>query len=175
MATLNTRLTASIDVSFVGDHEFGGPIFNQSIRQVLDFTTGTGADQADIMWMDERTVASGATDSIDLTSSLKNPDGVQKILVRPTALLIINAPRNSSTPNTTGLTVGGVAANTYAGFFSPATGGLISIQPGGGALLWNRGAASYATITDVTNDILAIVNSAGASNTYQIAILGRTA
>jgi len=174
MASLSARLTASMDVSFTGDHEFGGPVFNQSMKQVIDLATGTGANQADIIWMDERTLASGASENIDLTSAPTNPDNLQKVIVKPVAVLIINAPRTTSTPNTTNLFIGG-AGNTFLGIVGSASQATANIRPGGAFFMFNPDSTGMGTVVDASSDLLRVNNSAGASAVYQIGILARTA
>jgi hypothetical protein len=175
MANLSVNVRARMEVSWYGNHEFGGPVFNQIIEQALPFTNGTGALQADLFWADERTLNASTADLIDLTALPSQLDGTTINMVHPVAVLVINAPRNSSTANAGNLLIGGTG-NTYAGFFNAATNGITPLRPGGMFLVTAPDATGFATPVDSSSDLLRIYNShASASNTYQICILGRSA
>lgn len=175
MANLSVNLTANMNVSWYGDHEFGGPQFNQIIGSVLSLTNGTGANQADLVWMDERTLAGSTADLIDLTALPSQLTGTNINMVKPVAFMVINAPRNSSTPNTGYLVVGG-SGNTYAGFFQAAGNGINPLRAGGVFLVTCPGATGFATPANGTTDLLRIYNNnASEEITYQIVIIGRSA
>lgn len=169
---LTSKLRVSFDATQTGPNDFGG-LFTPSILQSFDFGDGTTAGNADLLWMDERTVASGANDDLDLNGVLTNAFGQAVNMLEVVAILIINAPK-SGVANTTNLTIGG-GTNPVVGYLGGTTPTIGPIRPGGLRLLAETDAAGLCAVTAGTGDILRVANSAGASATYQIAILGRSA
>lgn len=172
--TVTAKIIAALQASQIGTNDFGGVGFNPSpIRQEINLTPGFGVDQADLLFVDERQVASGATDAIDVAGALAAALGGTISMVELVAMLIINAPR-SGPPNTTNLTIGG-GSNPIVGWLGGTTPTLGPIRPGGMFLRAERDLAGICAITPGTGDLLNIANSAGAIATYQIALIGRTA
>ena len=64
------------------------------MAQTISLTDGTGANNGDILFMDQRTVATGANDDIDLAGSLSDAFGTTVAAAELVALFIINAPRS---------------------------------------------------------------------------------
>jgi hypothetical protein len=89
------------------------------------------------------------------------------------ALFVINGPQAGSA-NTTNLTIGGGSA-PITGFLGSTTPTIGPIRPGGFVFLGCGDAAGLGAITATTADILRITNSSGASATYQIGIVARSA
>lgn len=174
MAITAAVMMASLRATETGANDFGGPTFSPSIEQTIAFTNGTTAGLADLLWADERTVASASNDDLDLAGVLVSAFGATLTMVRMVGIVIINAPKNSATPNTTNLTIGG-AINPFIGFLGGTTPTIGPIRPGGYVSLGCSDALGIGTITAGTADILRIANSSGAAATYQIGILARSA
>lgn len=170
-------LTADIKVSLratqTGSNDFGGPVYTPAIAAALALTDGTGANQADIIFCDVRTVNSASNDDIDLAGVLSSAFGSTITFAELVGLVIINAPA-SGAANTTNLTIG-VGSNPFLGFFGGTSPTLGPIRPGGVFLLASPDAAGIGTVAAGTGDILRVANSSGASATYQIGIIGRSA
>ena len=173
MPIISAKIKASIEVRQTGASDFGPPMFTPTISGLVNLTDGTGAGMANIMWADERTVASGANDDIDLAGTLKDAFGVTVAAAEIVAILIINAPA-SGAANTTNLTLG-AGTNPVAGWLGGTTPTLGPIRPGGVFLRAESDAAGICAVTAGTADILRVANSSGAAATYQIVIIGRTA
>lgn len=165
------QITIQFSASEVATRDFGDLNWNASVVHTLPFSNGTGANQYDLLFADERTVASGANDDLDIRGSLLTPTGDPFAPVEITAILVINKPiSGAAAPNTTNLTVGG-GTNVVPGFSTASA----PIRPGGFWAMGTGDAAGIATTTAGTADILRISNSAGAAATYQIMIFGRSA
>lgn len=166
---LSATIRAGIEFNQSGSADFGPQRFQGSVSSLLQLASGTGANQADIVWADERTVASATADDIDLAGVLSSAFGTTITAVEVVAFLLINAPLDPlDTANTTTLTVGGDAAavpNITSG----------AIGPRGVVLLVDPDAGGLATVTATTGDIIQVTNSSGAAATYQVCILARTA
>lgn len=169
---LETKVRASVRAKLTGTNDFGGPNYTPELMAVIDLASGTGADQSDLIFADERTVASGANDDLDLAGVLASSLGATLTFVNITAILLVNKPRSGT--NTTNLTIGG-GTNPFVGFLGGTTPTIGPIRPGGVVLLSCGAATGIGAVTAGTGDILRIANSAGASATYQIVIVGRSA
>ena len=168
-ATVHARLSAVQ----TGGNDFAGDKFAPEMLQTISLTDGTGANQGDILFLDERTVTTGADDDIDLSGALTDTFGTTVAAAEMVALFVINKPI-SGTANTTDLTIGG-GSNPFVGFLGGTTPTVGPIKPGGMFMLAAGDAAGIGTVTASTADILRISNSAGASATYQIGFIARTA
>jgi hypothetical protein len=127
---------------------------------------GTGANQANQIFMDRRTLTTGATESLDLAGALTNLLGQTITFTKVKLILIVNPATN-----TTSLTVGNAASNQFATFLGAVTHTVGPINPGGFFAIGDPGANGYAVVA-ATGDLLKIANSAGASITYDIVIIG---
>lgn len=126
---------------------------------------GTGVGQADKVWSDTRVVTTGATDSLDFAGTLTDAFGATVTFVKIRAILAIAALTNTTT-----LQALRPAANGLV-LFGAASGSLAAVSFGGIIIAWSDPQAGI-TVTPATGDLLSIVNSAGASATYTIAVLG---
>jgi hypothetical protein len=131
--------------------------------------TGTGANQADKIFTDTRTIAASGTDPLDLNGVLIDPLGATLSLLRVKLLMI-----RAAAANTNNVLVGGAGSNQWATWISAATTNVI-VRPGGALLLFAPDATAYG-VTAATGDILQIANSgAGTSVTYDVVIIGASA
>lgn len=172
MTIQSATLVAQLRATQIGPNDFGG-VFQPDVSSVINLVNGTAAGQANILFTDERTITTGANDDLDLNGVLTNAFGATVSAVEIVALLVINAPR-SGAANTTNLTIGG-GTNPVTGFLGGTTPTIGPIRPGSFVFLGSSDAAGFGVVTAGTGDILRIANSAGASATYQIAILARNA
>jgi hypothetical protein len=169
---MQTNIVASIQAVQAGPNDFSGLTFAPLIRQSLETSLGTGANQADILFADERQVAASSNDDLDLVGVLTNAFGALISAAELVAVLIINAPL-SGAANTTNLTIGG-GTNPVVGFLGGTTPTIGPIRPGGFVFLGCGDAAGLGVVSAGTGDILRIANSAGATARYQIAIVARS-
>lgn len=170
---LNARLLAKLTAVQTGANDFGGPDFDINVNTEIVLEDGTTVNKADILWADQRTVASASNDDIDLAGVLTNAFGAVITAAEIVAILIINKARDG-TANTTNLTIG-VGSNPFLGFLGGTTPTVGPLRPGGVFMIASPDAAGIGTVTGGSADILRIANSSGAAATYQIAILARTA
>lgn len=168
--TVSAKLDLSLSVSLKGANAFAdGPYWNGVLSLLQNFSNGTTADKVDLAYVAERTVASATDDDIDLAAVLSDALGSTITAAELVGLLILSK-RASGVANTTNLTIGG-STNGVPGFTSAGH----VVKPGGAFLLMNPDATGIATVTASTGDILRVTNGSGASATYQIGILARSA
>ncbi len=170
---LETTLKVSLSAKQTGANDFGAPLFTPTVAALIELATGTLANQADLVFADERTVASASNDDLDLAGVLANALGGTLAFVEIVAIMVVNKPK-SGVANTTNLTIG-AGTNPFLGFLGGTTPTLGPIRPGGVFLLASPADVGIGTVTAGTADILRIANSAGAPATYQIIIIGRSA
>lgn len=173
MPLANASISASIagDLSSSLDLVTALAKLQASRGQVYD--SGTGAGQVDRIWSDTRTLAASGTEDLDLVgAALLDPYGVAVVFARVKAILVSAAPGN-----TNNVIIGANVVNSWATLIGPtgASGGTITVRPGGGFAAWCSDATGWAT-TAATGDLLHVANSAGGTGvTYDIVILGCSA
>lgn len=167
-------IKASMAIAEAGTNAFSsGPFWNGSMSALLTLSDGTTANAADLSYMAERTVATATNDDIDLAGVLTDALGNTITAAELVAIFVINK-QHDGTANTTDLTIG-AGTNPVVGFMGGTTPTIGPIKPGGFIMLGAGDVAGLGAVTAGTGDILRIANSAGASNTYQIGILARSA
>jgi hypothetical protein len=130
---------------------------------------GTGANQADLIWHDQRTLSSGANEELDLAGSLVDAFGTTLTFARIKAIVIYAASDNGAL-----IQVGGAASNGFINWVADST-DIINVRAGGTFALIAPDATAYA-VTAGTGDLLKITNSDGAAAaTYDIYLIGASA
>lgn len=176
---MTTRANLSIGFSLAevaGTARFGGSSNWQAEMNFLkSLADGTGLDQCDLGYLNERAVADGANDDVDLSGVLTTALGSTIAFAEMVAILLINRPRlETATANTTDLTIG-AGSNPFLGFLSGTTPKIGPIKPGGFVLIGCGGTSGIGAVVGGASDILRIANSAGAINNYVLGLLGRSA
>ncbi len=132
--------------------------------------SGTAADEADRIWSDQRTLAAGANDDLDLTALTHSLFGstVTIDFARVKAILIIH------TSTTTGekLALDSSVTNGFTGPFAASATSKVEIGADSAALLASK-KDGWATASN--NKVLRIHNGGSASAVYNIVVLGTSA
>jgi len=170
---VSATLLARLKATDTGSNALGTQSFSPDVKKQIDLTDGTAAGNADLFYADERTVADGANDDIDLYGGLTDAFGNTINMAEMVGILIINEQKDG-TANTTDLTIGAATA-PFTGFLGGTTPTIGPIKPGGFVMIGAGDAAGIGAIVDASSDTLRVANSAGAANIYQIAIVGRSA
>lgn len=166
MTQVNATVRASID---------GSARLSRDGRETLDpvprsedivFGSGTGTGKADIAFVDDRSLASGANEALDLAGVLTDAFGQSVAIAKLKAIEI-----SANAANTTNLTVGAAVSNTFVGFFADATDAIV-LKPGARIVIadpvgW--------TVTAGTGDLLKVANAAGAAASFRVKLLGASA
>lgn len=154
------------------------PEHDMTLTKILEVLDGTGTNQVDQIYARRRSLASGATELLDLNgAALKDVFGNNLNFAKLCMVYILNedSPNDDGSlpaANTTNLTVGG-GTNQIANILGSA-GATKILRPGDIFLTANFGASGIATVTPGTGDELQIVNGAGATCNYQIILAGRS-
>lgn len=158
---LSANQTSALDLTTVS-----APV---SWARQFVLSSGTGANQADKIFSDQRTLAASATENLDLAAVLLDAYGVAITFAKIKAILIAAA-----SGNTNDVLVGGHGSAAMVNWVSDATDKIV-VKPGGLFALVAPGATAYA-VTATTADMLTVANSgAGTSVTYDVILIGTSA
>ena len=157
----HTLLTHTLDI------DLGTASFPLNFFANWDITSGVGANQADEVFTDTRTLTTGANEDLDLSgTTLQNAFGVNIAFVKVNGIFIL-----ALSTNTTNLTVGAAAATQFSAGFGAVTHTWI-LKPGDWIAAASPAAAGW-TVGAGATDLFRITNAAGASASYKIAVIGR--
>lgn len=169
-STLSTTIETKITVNYAGSNDLGSPLFrlDQALQPAISLGTGTGTNQADLMFSDSRTLTASATENLDMAGSLTDPLGATLTFATIKVVKIC-----ADAANTNNVLVGGAASLGLLGIFDDAT-DIVRVKPGG-CFIWIA-PKTGATVTAATGDILKVANSSsGTSVTYTVIIIGTSA
>ena len=164
-------LTSNIQLLVTGEQtsalDLGTGKFPFSLAKVMALASGTGADQADRVFTDRRTLSASATEDLDLAAALTDAFGASITFAKIKAVIIIAAAGNTNDVQVTRPASNGVP------LFMAASDG-IALKPGY-ALAW-FGGGTGVTVTAGTGDLITVTNSAGGTPvTYDVVIIGTSA
>lgn len=168
-AALTTKITINVTTTETATHDTGTPTFTSPQKFEYTWASGTGANQADVLWSDTRTINASSSESLDLAGSLTNAFGATVTFAKVKAIII-----SAASANTNNVQVGGAGSNDFVNWVANAS-DIVNVRPGGVFVLVSPDSTSYA-VTASTGDILKIANSSsGTSVTYTITIIGTSA
>lgn len=166
MPTLTAGLQAKLTALYAGSPDAGTLQQQLAYTAAASLANGTGANQANSLWIDTRTLAASASEELDLAGGLTDAFGNVLTLTKVKGLLI-----EADDANVNDVLVGGAASNAWAALFGDAT-DVIRVKPGGFILLAAPDANGLA-VTAGTGDKLKLANSAGSTSvTFTIAFVG---
>lgn len=165
-------LSLAIKAGIRGNHtnvlDLGTAGLPIDVQAAISLATGTGANQADLLWSDTRTIAASATDSLDLSGTLAGAFGAAQVFARIKAVFVKAAAANTNNVNVTRPSSNGAPLFLAAGDGIP-------VRPGG-AFLWVAPDVTGVAVTAGTGDLLDLVNSAGGTTvSYDIVVVGCSA
>lgn len=164
---LSATIKASISATHTNVLDLATATFPLSLLQSLSLTDGTGANQADRIFSDTRTLSASANEDLDLAGALTNAYGTVTF-ARIKAILVIADAGNTNNVNVTRPASNGVP------LFLAASDGL-AVRPGG-MFLWACSDATGVAVTASTADLINFANSAGSTPvTYTVVIIGASA
>lgn len=184
MATDLTGLTMTAAVSVSGAIEkaldLTVPQDSLSVSKALAFAFGTGAGKANQIFHDRRTLAGGASETLDLSGVLVNPLGGTVTFAKVKAIILLNRSDEAlgaHTATDAEVALGGAAADEFVGPFQTA-GDAIGVPAGGVFFIATRDAAGWAVVNDYTGDadLIKVTNLDGVDQAlYDIILIGESA
>lgn len=166
-ATLTTTLDVNLLATAANALDLGTVTAPYTVNKRIKLTSGTGSNQADLIFSDTRTVAASGTDALDLAGSLTGSFG-STLTFAKIKLVVVRA----ASGNTNNVRVNRPSSNGVPLFLAASDG--IDVLPGG-LFCWCAPGAGV-TVTAGTGDLLNIDNSSsGTSVTYDVVLIGTSA
>jgi hypothetical protein len=164
-------LTAKITTEIVAQQssalDLTAPQADISKSYVERYSNGGGADQAQLIFSDSRSINASSNDDLDLSGVLASALG-GTIAFAAIKEIIIKA----KSTNTGDLRVGKVISNGFAGPFDQTAGSLgVRVPPNGILHLRNPSAGGWA-VTNATGDLLRVENLVAAQADYDVFLIG---
>lgn len=162
----NTAVKVSVIGSLLSALGIGTAQVPIDYEKEFDFSNGTGASQADEVFLDHRTLAASTSENLDLnTGTLKDAFGNSVALTKLKALVIRADPGN-----TNDVVIGAAGSNPITSIMGAT--GTANVKPGGIVVFVAPDVNGYA-ITPATAMVLKVANSgAGTQVIYDIIAIG---
>lgn len=165
----DVQLAIRFQANLTDTLDLGSKSAPQVLSRAITLDSGTGANQADRVFTDIRTIAISGTDDLDLAGSLLDAYGNTITFVKVKGIFVA-----ADSLNTNNVILGAAAANQFIGPFGAAT-HTAAIHPGGFQCFACSDAAGWPVVAG-TGDLLRVANSgAGTTVNYAIAIIGTSA
>lgn len=162
---LSTAIRISVVCQETNVLDQGTGLMTHRIEANYDWASGTGADQADLVFSDER-LLTATSEELDLAGVLSSAFGATITNARVKAIVIRNTHASSS------LAVGGAAATQFVAPFGAVT-DEINVAPGGVLVLVAPKAAAYVCTGGSLDKFK--IDAGAATITYEILIIGASA
>lgn len=162
--TIALEVLARIRGTLSASHDAGTPSVPISESFSSTLANGTGADQANAVYVDAFSITTGSNTTYDLAGSLTDALGAALVFTAVKALYV-----EADAANTTNLTIGN-GTNPFVGPFDDGT-ATVTLLPGAGMLITNPSAAGW-TVAAGTGDVIKIANGSGATATGRIVVIG---
>lgn len=164
---LVTTIRSGLSATLTSALDQGTASFPLTLANDINLATGTAANQADLVWGDQRTLGASANEDLDLAGSLTGMLGGTLTMAKLKAVFV-----KAASGNTNNVVVTRPAANGVPLF--AAASDAISVLPGG-TFMWVAPGAGI-TVTAGTGDLINFSNSgAGTSVTYDVVFVGTSA
>jgi len=166
MATLTSKIALSVAANLAAALDVGTGSHEVAFGPTYVLQNGNGANQANELWADTRSIAASGSEDIDLNGGVSDIFGTAIAFTKIKGLVIVAAAGN-----TNDVIVGGAAANAISSIFGDAA-DTIKVKPGGMVALVAPNAAGYA-VTAGTADLLKVANGgAGSAVSFTIVVIG---
>lgn len=163
--TLNSRATIRGTLTTTRDAGDAAVAITETAN--YDVADGTGAAQANAIYVDDFSIAAAGTLAIDLSGSLVDPNNTTKAFTAVKEIMI-----KADATNTNNIIYGNAATNQFLGPLGAATHTVV-IKPGGLMHLVEGYSAAGWAVVNATTDNLLLTNSAGGTAvTGTIVIIG---
>lgn len=164
--TLTARVALSLAAELNKGLDVGSANYPATLGVTNVFDNGTGANQANELFTDTRTLTASSSENLDLAGVLADAFGAVLSFTRVKAIMI-----TAAAANTNDVVVGGHPTAAFSPMFGDPTDTVV-IKPGGTFVLVAPDATGYPVVA-TTADMLTVTNSAGGTSvTYTIAIVG---
>lgn len=169
-------ITARLPWTFESVQTWANSSNSYAFGYTKSLTNGTGANQADLLYVVQSTLSASSSTNVDLAGSATDVFGSTITFARVKAIYF----ELTTATTATSVAIGGASSNGFANWISSAgTFGTdqpkVVVRNGGVFLLVAPDATAYA-VTAGTGDILKLTNQDGSNvATYNLAIVGASA
>ena len=169
MALSNLQIALTVSGALQTALDIGAAEYKFQTGKSIALASGTGANQADKVFVDTRTIGASGNDDLDLAGVLVDGLGVVITFARIKAILVMAADAN-----TNNVIMGAAAATVFFGPFGANT-HTCHARPGGIIAFACKDATGWPVGAGAT-DLLRFTNSAGGTTVdYTIVIVGSSA
>lgn len=166
MPTLTSSLEIIVKANYQNAADLGNAVNDFEYKKKISLTNGTGADQADKLFHDQRAIDPSQSEELDLNGSLIDIFGNTLAFTKIKFMIIVSDENNGDN-----LEVGGAASNAFFSIFKDSS-DISIIRPGGFEIFACKDATGYG-VTAGSADRLKILNAnSGAEANYDIIIIG---
>lgn len=166
--TLQSSLQFTVTGNYSSALDLATRVSSMIYSKSIELATGTGANQADLSWNDQRTLSASATEDLDLAASLVDAFGTTLTFARVKIFVVYAAAGNTNSVQVTRPASNGVP-------IFMAAGDGVALRPGAALVLVAPDATGFV-VTAGTGDLITFTNSAGSTSvTYDVAIIGASA
>jgi hypothetical protein len=162
---LSANIVIDFQATLTKPRDLNTALIPLSKRVAYALVDGTGANQVNILFDDNRSLTTTGVDVLNLASGMTNGFGDAIAAVKIKGIFIVSSPTNAN-PITLRQ-----AASSGVPLFTGATAG-INIRPGG-SLLWVAAETTGIAVT-VGSSLLEVVNGGVPTISYDLVILGAT-
>jgi hypothetical protein len=167
-AAISGSVEIQVHAQAITARDLGNVSYPLDIIKRYLYTDGSGALKANKMFDDTRTVSASSSETLDLSGSLVDADGVTLAFTKIKAIVIIASP-----DNTNDVVVGNGSNPVVGGPFGADGTQEITIHPGDCFAMFSNSANGLFAVTDSTADGLKVANSSsGTGVDYSIILIG---
>lgn len=162
---LTGRVSGTVRATYTKTSDLATPEQDFDLTAFVEFASGVGAGQANVLFADTRTLTASSTEDLDLTGSLTDAFGASLVNARIKTIFL-----RAAAANTNNVIFGAASATQWVTFLNST--GTITLHPGEWVMAASPLAAGWA-VTAATGDLFKVANSSsGTSVTYDIVLIG---
>ena len=163
--SLTSKIVITPAIDYKTTLDAGNAQFKPGLSYSNTLANGTGANQAQTVFTDQRTLAGTTSEDLDLAGGLTDAFGATITFTKVKANIVTAAAANGGD-----IEVGGAASNGFAAWVGAAADYIVI--PAGGLFAISAPDATGFAVTAGTGDLLKINNTDGSTATYDIVIIG---
>lgn len=167
-AAISGSVELQVHAKAVTSRDLGDVTYPLDKIQRYLYQDGTGAGKANKMFDDTRTINASSSETLDLSGSLVDADGVTVAFTKIKALVVIADPTN-----TNDVVLGNGTNPVVGGPFGDDGSQTVTIHPGDCFAMFSNSANGLFAVTNSSADGLKVANSSsGTPVNYTIIIIG---
>lgn len=151
--TLTSKITIDFEANYAAGNDIADAEQVVAFAKRVSLATGTGVGKADILFTDERTLAAGANEELDLAGVLADAFGATVAAAKLKAIIVVADDDNGGN-----IEIGGAASNAFVLFKDATDIGVVEA-----GCFFAQTFRTGRTVTAGTGDKLKMLNTDGAA------------